>query len=56
MKDILLKRSFLSRFADGLDEVELEQPDYVTVLKVVWFSIRSFFVERPGRSLARHSC
>jgi hypothetical protein len=49
MKDFLLKRTFLSRFADGLDEVELEQPDYVTVLKVVWFSIRSFFVERPGQ-------
>jgi hypothetical protein len=49
MRDFLLKRSFLSRFADGLDEVELEQPDYVTVLKVVWFSIRSFFVERPGQ-------
>ncbi len=49
MKDFSLKRSFLARFADGLDEAELAQPDYVTVLKVVWFSVRSFFVERPGQ-------
>lgn len=52
MKDFLLKRSFLAKFAEGLDEVELKQPDYVTVLKVVWFSIRSFFVERPGQIIS----
>lgn len=48
MRDFLLKRSFLARFADDVDEIELEQPDYVTVLKVVVFSVRRFFVERPG--------
>lgn len=44
-----VRTAFRARFADGVDEVELEQPDYVTVLKVIWFSIRSFFVERPGQ-------
>lgn len=48
MKEFLLKQRFLARFADGLDEVELQQPDFVTVLKLVWYSIRSFLVERPG--------
>lgn len=49
MKGISLKQSLSARFADGLDEDELQQPDYITVVKVVWFSIRSFFVERPGQ-------
>jgi hypothetical protein len=49
MKGISLKQSLSARFADGLNEEELRQPDYITVVKVVWFSIRSFFVERPGQ-------
>ena len=43
------KESFFKRLAGGLDEHELEYPDFVTVLKVIWRSIRQFFVERPGR-------
>lgn len=31
------------------DGVELEQPSFVTVFKLIWQSIRSFFTERPGR-------
>lgn len=49
MKNRLLNRPFFARFASGLDEAELEEPDFVTVLKVVWFSIRSFRVERPAQ-------
>lgn len=37
------------RFTGGLGEVELEEPDFITVLKVVWYSVRGFFVERPGQ-------
>jgi hypothetical protein len=36
-------------FTHDLDEVELEDPDFVTVLKLIWFSIRGFFNERPGQ-------
>jgi hypothetical protein len=43
------KKTFFGRIAGGLDEQELEQPDFTTVLKVVWHSIRQFFVERPGQ-------
>jgi len=45
----LLRRPFFARFASEVDETELESPDIVTVLKLVWFSIRRFFVERPGQ-------
>ena len=31
------------------DEVELEQPDFVTVLKLVWQTIYSFRAERPAQ-------
>lgn len=49
MRDFLLRQTFVARFAEGLDESELQQPDYVTVLKVIWFSIRRFLVERSGQ-------
>ncbi len=42
------KKSFASRMADDFDEVELNQPDYLTVIKLVWHVIRSFFKERPA--------
>jgi hypothetical protein len=49
MKKLSLRRSVVAQSAADLDDVELEQPDFVTVFKVVWFSIRSFFTERPGQ-------
>jgi Type II CAAX prenyl endopeptidase Rce1-like len=31
------------------DDIELERPDFITVFKVIWYSVRSFFNERPGQ-------
>lgn len=42
------RSSIFARFAAGIDAGELERPGFVTVLKVVWLSIRSFFTERPA--------
>ncbi len=39
----------LRQIADEVDEVELDHPDFITVLKIVWHSIEEFFVERPGQ-------
>jgi hypothetical protein len=36
------------RFADDIDEIELQNPDLITVLKLIWASIKRFFKERPG--------
>ncbi len=36
-------------FSDDLPESELRDPTFITVVRVIWFSIRSFFVERPGQ-------
>ena len=41
--------SILSKLADEIDEGELNQPGFVTVLKLVWQSVRSAFKERPGQ-------
>ena len=50
MRDLRgLRQRFSARFAEGIDESELEHPDYVTVLKVIWFSVRRFLAERPGQ-------
>jgi hypothetical protein len=49
MKKPLSSRQAAVQPAPGPDEVELAQPDFLTVFKVVWFSIRSFFTERPGQ-------
>jgi len=43
------KGKFRIKFTGDLDEVELSEPDFITVFKVVWFSIRGFFKERPGQ-------
>ena len=32
-----------------IDEVELENPDFLTVFKVIWYGAYSFFSERPGQ-------
>lgn len=42
-------RSWLPHWDASLLEAELRDPTFITVFKVVWFSIRSFFVERPGQ-------
>ena len=42
-------RSISRRFVDEIDEIDLDRPDPVTVFKVIWFSIRKFFVEKPGQ-------
>ena len=41
--------SYARQVVELPDAGELEQPDYVTVFKLIWQSIRSFFIERPGR-------
>ena len=41
--------SVFAKLTSGIDEAELDQPGFLTVLKVVWTSIRSFFIERPGQ-------
>jgi hypothetical protein len=38
-------------FAPEVTEQELESPTFVTVLRVIWFSIRRFFKEKPGQIL-----
>ena len=45
-----IKRGKLySRFTEDFDEVELQQPDFITILKLVWHVVKSFFKERPGQ-------
>lgn len=41
--------SLFSKLSEGIDEGELDQPGFVTVIKVVWQSVRSVFKERPGQ-------
>jgi len=43
------KNKIWAKLTGELDEVELNEPDFITVFKVVWFSIRRFFKERPGQ-------
>ena len=49
MKNQHKKRSLFARFNEDIDESELKEPKVFTVIKVVWQSIRCFFVERPGQ-------
>ena len=37
------------RLSDEVDEIELAKPDFITVIKVIWFAIKTFFKERPGQ-------
>jgi hypothetical protein len=41
-------QKFRSRFVDEVDEIELRSPDFITILKLLWFSFRRFFKERPA--------
>ena len=43
------KQSLRSRMAGDFDEVELSEPDFITIIKLVWHVIKSFFKERPGQ-------
>ncbi len=38
-----------AQFAGDIQESELQNPNTVTFVKIVWQSVRSFFVERPGQ-------
>jgi hypothetical protein len=42
-------RKLISRIAEDFDERELREPNYLTVLRVVWHTVKSFFKERPGQ-------
>ncbi|MCW3091645.1 MAG: family intrarane metalloprotease [Ferruginibacter sp.] len=39
----------VSQFKTEPDEIELSHPDFITVLKVIWFTVKGFFKERPGQ-------
>jgi hypothetical protein len=43
------KRQYMSRFTEDFDEVELREPDYITIIKLVWHAVKGFFQERPGQ-------
>ena len=49
MKESRFTRARLPAFSDDIPETELQDPNLITVIRVVWMSIRSFFVERPGQ-------
>ena len=49
MKNPLRIRQFFVKFFSGIDDEELEQANFLTVLKVIWHSVRSFLKERPGQ-------
>jgi hypothetical protein len=36
-------------FTDKINEAELQKPVFATVPKLIWFSVRDFLQERPGR-------
>lgn len=36
-------------FTDPISETELSSPSFLTLFKVIWYSVRHFFVERPGQ-------
>ena len=46
------KRPILTRVQEDFDPIELAQPDFVTVLKLVWHTAVSVLRERPGQILA----
>jgi hypothetical protein len=46
------KQPFLTRVQDDFDPIELAQPDFVTVLKLVFHAAVAALREKPGRILA----
>jgi hypothetical protein len=45
-------RGMLQQVPEEFDPIELGQPDFVTVLKLVWHAARSVLREKPGQILA----
>lgn len=43
------KQKLIKRVTEELSEKELREPNYLTVLKLVWHTVASFFKERPGQ-------
>lgn len=43
------QEEIFSRCADEIDEIEYGKPTFATVRKIIWCSISSFVVERPGQ-------
>ncbi len=41
--------SSFAKFTDDINDTELNSPTIITVFKLIWFSIRKFFIERPGQ-------
>jgi hypothetical protein len=48
----LEKRSVLQEVREDFDPIELAQPDFVTVLKLIWHTAVSVLREKPGQILA----
>ena len=46
-----LKRPLLMRVQDDFDPIELAQPDFISVLKLIFHSAAAVFRERPGQIL-----
>jgi hypothetical protein len=42
------RKSVWQRFADGIDESELQNPTILTLARVIWYSLRAFRVERAA--------
>jgi len=52
MRMLKLSRPRLPSFAENVPEDELRNPTFITVVRVIWFSIRSLFRDRPGQIIA----
>lgn len=48
-KQTARRASLLSRLGERIDQAELEEPGFLTVVKVVWQSVGGVFKERPGQ-------
>ena len=46
------KSGLPERVRDDFDPIELEQPDFVSVLKLIWHAAESVLREKPGQILA----
>jgi len=46
------RASLFSKLGESIDEAELDQPGFATVVKVVWQSVCSVFKERPGQIIS----
>ncbi len=49
MRVLKLSRPSLPNFTNDLPEEELRDPTFLTVVRVIWHSIRSLFSDRPGQ-------